>query len=201
MKLKKKKKQELYSGIHNNILDKPYNKQSLQHQFYRTLYKNRDILKINFDNIKIFSVVRNPYNRIISDMLWWGKYRDKNNIFEKNPLPRIKKDFTPEQVYDIIVNSYINRTDLDNHNEPQYKFLCDDNMNLIPSIKIFKCETLNETNDEINEFIRQNINIKRKNVNKNYLSFLNDKSINIINEKYKRDFELFGYEMIIPEKH
>ena len=43
-------------------------------------------------------------------------------------------------------------------------------MNLIPS-KVFKCETLNETNNEINEFIRQNINIKRKNVNKNWLSF------------------------------
>ena len=56
------------------------------HQYYTTIYEFRDKLDVNFDNIKIFSVVRNPYDRIISDLFW-------------NRL--IKKDFTANQVYDI----------------------------------------------------------------------------------------------------
>ena len=52
------------------LLDLPYNKKSLQHQFYTTLYQFKNKLNINFDNIKIFSVVRNPYDRIISDLFW-----------------------------------------------------------------------------------------------------------------------------------
>ena len=62
--------QSLYSSKTNKLLDLPYNKKSLQHQFYTTLYQFKNKLNINFDNIKIFSVVRNPYDRIISDLFW-----------------------------------------------------------------------------------------------------------------------------------
>jgi len=55
----------------NNILEYPYNTISLQHQYYSTLYKYRDKLGINFNDIKIFSIVRNPYNRIISDLFFF----------------------------------------------------------------------------------------------------------------------------------
>lgn len=106
-------------GRKNTLLDFPYNQKSLQHLFYTTIYKFRDKLNINFDNIKIFTIVRNPYDRIISDLFWFNL---------------IKKDFTAAQVYNIIKNNYLDRDDLDNHNEPQYKFIVDENSELIKDI-------------------------------------------------------------------
>jgi len=178
--IKKLTNQTLYSGRTNRLLPSPYNKTSLQHQYYTTLYEFKDILKINFDNIKIFSVVRNPYDRIISDLFWHRL---------------IKKNFNSEQVYNVIKNNYLNRDDLDNHNKPQYKYITDENMEIIKDIKIFKTEILNETSHEINNYLGFNINIKRDNVNKNYSKYLNKKSIALINDFYKKDFELFNYKL------
>ena len=172
-------KQSLYSGYSNSLLNSPYNKKSLQHQFYTTIYKFKDKLNINFDNIKIFSIVRNPYDRTISDLFW---------------LKLIKKDFTAEQVYNTIKNNYLDRDDLDNHNKPQYKFITDENSELIKNIKIFKTETLNKLNNELNKFLGFNINIKQNDVNKDYSRYLNENSISLINDFYKKDFQLFNYE-------
>lgn len=182
-KIKRKYSQTLYSKSTNYLLDHPYRKKSLQHQFYTTLYKFKNKLNIDFNNIKIFAVVRNPYDRIISDLFWYKL---------------INKESSDEEVYNIIKNNYLSRDDLDNHNEPQYKFVTDDDCNLIPNIKIFKCELLNETNDELNKFLGFDIDITHNEGNKNYSKYLNNNSISLINEKYKKDFELFDYNLIQP---
>lgn len=172
--------QTLYSSERkNNLLDYPYNNASLQHQFFRTLYKFRNRLNINFNKIKVFTVVRNPYDRLVSDLFWFKK---------------IEKNFTPDQVYYVIKYNYLNEKNLDNHTEPQYKFITDQNLKLIPGIKIFKCETLNESNKELNHFLGFNIDIRKENVNKNYSKYLNNKSISLINNIYKKDFEFFNYD-------
>merc|ERR1711991_721840 len=131
------------------------------------------------DNIKIFSVVRNPYYRIISD-LFWHKL--------------IEEDFDSDQVYDVIRNNYLHRNDLDNHNIPQYKFITDENLELVKNIKIFKTENLNESNKEIANFTGVNINIYKKITKKDLSKYLNKKSIYLINNFYKKDFELFNYK-------
>ena len=180
--LKKKYEQNLYNNkIGNNLLDTPFNNSSLQHQFYSTIYKYRDILNVNFDKIKIFSIVRNPYNRVISDLFWY-------RLIEEN--------FTKNQVFNIIKNKYLYRNDLDNHNLPQYKFITDENLNLYKNIKVFKTENLNENNNELNEYLDVDIDIKRKNVNRNYMKYLNKKSISLINTFYDIDFKLFNYDKI-----
>ena len=176
--LKKIYEESLFNQ-NRTLLDPPYNKIYLQHQFYTTIYKFKDKLDVNFDNIKIFSVVRNPYDRIMSDLFWWKK---------------IEKDFTSEEVYNVIKNQYLDKDNLDNHNMPQYKFITDNNCELIKNIKLFKTETLNESNDELNNFLGFNINIKKKDVNKDYSKYLNKESIYLINNFYKKDFELFNYK-------
>ncbi len=137
-------------------------------------------MNVNFDNIKIFSVVRNPYDRIISDLFWFKL---------------IKKDFTTEKVYNVIKNNYLYRDNLDNHNKPQYKFIVDENSELIKNIKIFKTETLNESNNDLSKFVGCNINIRKQGVNKDYSNYLNKDSISLINTFYKKDFELFNYKL------
>ena len=177
--IEKLAKQTLYSSYTNTLLDFPFNKKSLQHQFYTTIYQFRDKLNVNFDNIKIFSVVRNPYDRIISDLIY---------------LKLIQTNFTAQQVYDTIKNNYLYRDDLDNHNQPQYKFIVDENSELIKNIKIFNTETLNQSNDNLNNFLGFNINIKQNRV-KDYSKYLNKDSISLINTFYKKDFELLNYKL------
>tara|TARA_B100001250_G_scaffold398471_1_gene406706 strand:+ start:100 stop:828 length:729 start_codon:yes stop_codon:yes gene_type:complete len=211
----KSRKRTLHTIFRNDLLPEPYKNISLQHQFYTTIYENRTILDINFDKIKIFTIVRNPYDRIISDLFWLGEIhaeaeRERRrgagrragaaaraaraDRFKEFKVMKNKK-ITPEQVYNLIKNIYINNNKLDNHNQPQYKFITDKNCNLIPNIKIFKTEQLNKSNHNINQFLGFNIHIRRNNVNKDYSRYLNKKSISLINDFYKKDFELFDYKM------
>lgn len=177
--LKTKYTQSLYTGNKNTILPSPYNSISLQHQTYNTLYKYKDKCGIKFDNIKIISFVRNPYDRTISDLLW---YKLININTHKN------------EVYEILKNKFLFRTDLDNHNLPQYKFITDDNENIISNINIFKTEELNEKNKEIQKCIGCKVNNVKNNANKDYSKFLNKESIELINSIYGKDFELFDYK-------
>lgn len=180
--IKKKYKQSLYNLTSNKnfLLKKPFNNSSLQHLFYTTIFKFQKELNIDFKNIKIFSVVRNPYDRIISDLFWFKL---------------INPDFSSDKVYNIIKNKYLNRCDLDNHNKPQYKFITNDNDELVENIKIFKTENLNDSVKSMSQFLGFDINIIKDNVNKNYDKYLNKDSISLINNFYKKDFELFGYKM------
>lgn len=166
----------------NELLDPPHNNCSPQHLFYSIIYQFREKLNIDFSSIKVFTIVRNPYDRIISDLFWF-KF--------------IKPNFTQEQVYNVIKNDYLNKCNLDNHNIPQYKFVTNENCELVKNIKIFKTETLNESNDDLNNFLGFDINIKKQNINKNYSQYLNNDSISLINNFYKKDFELFDYQIKI----
>jgi len=164
----------------NDILDPPFNKISLQHQYYSTLYKYREKLNINFDNVKVFCCIRNPYDRVISDLFWFGL---------------IKKDASHETIKQTLLNNYLYRDDLkiDGHNCPQYKYISDENGKIIPNILIFKCEELNKSNKELCEFLDLDVNLVRDNVNKDYSKYLNNEIIEIINEFYKKDFEMFNF--------
>ena len=186
MKIKNINNKFLYSGGTNNILPTEKLKNiPLQHLTYNTIYKYRDLLNIDFnDKLKIFTVVRNPYDRIISDLSWYRL---------------IKKKESPKIVYNKI-KQFIKESPqkYQNHNIPQYKFLIDKNNNIVKTIKILKFENLKE--ELINYgLIRFNIHMQKNRIikkSKNYMSYLNEDSITLINEYYKKDFELFGYKML-----
>lgn len=172
----------------NDLLPCPYDKISLQHQLLETIYKYKKLCSIKFDdNLKIIAIVRNPYKRIVSDLFHFSL---------------INKNSTQSEVYDII-KEYLDREDLDNHNIPQYKFVLDDNNNLANNIKVFKNERLDKDNFEINKFLKCRLNLKiKRNKNRHevnekyYLSYLNRQSIEMINNFFKKDFELFKYNMM-----
>ena len=116
-------------GVDNNI--------SLQHQLYRDLYKNREGYGVAFDRtLKIITIVRNPYERIISDLFW---------------KQLISVSSTPDEVYNTI-QIYVadlhstGGSSYDNHNLHQFEFVLDwDNDNaLAQDIVILKTESLTE---------------------------------------------------------
>jgi hypothetical protein len=169
--------EKLYSNTGGNIILPDQLKLiSLQHLTYNNIYKYKHLLNITFDeNLKIITIVRNPYNRIISDLFWW-KFIDKSS--------------NKTTVFNVI-KEYIFKENLDNHNIPQYKFVIDENNNLIKNIKIFKTETLTE---ELKNYGL--LYYEGNSETKNYFDYLNEDSIKLINIFYKKDFELFNYDYI-----
>ena len=166
----------LWSNL--NIFPEPnLNKISLQHQTYQTIYKYRELLEIEFnDKLKKLAFVRNPYDRIVSDIFW----------FEFNT-----ETDSQEEIYDTIRHHYFGRDDLDNHNVPQYKFVTDENEKLIPDITLLKMENLTEGLQKYGF-----TDYEGPSQSNSYMKYLNKDSIRIINLFYKKDFEMFGYPMI-----
>lgn len=157
--------------------DKPEINSSLQHLTYNTIITYKDFFKIDTNNIQIISIVRNPYNKIISDLFY---------------LKKINITSSKEEVYDII-QTYL-KQNYDNHSTPQYKFITYDTGQLIENIQILHTETLN---DNMIKLGYKDFNIKM-NMNPdfvNYDDYLNINSINLINTIYKKDFEIFNYNI------
>ena len=152
---------------------------SLQHITYKQMVKYNKVFNIDFDKIKIIAIVRNPYERIVSDLFFWHK---------------ITINSSKEEVFHKIIK-YLASTSLDNHNMPQHNFLRDANKNIVANIQLLKTENL--TTDMIGlgftDFNRIDNNNPRK---VNYYNYLNYKSIKIINQFYHLDFKLFNYNKI-----
>jgi hypothetical protein len=159
-----------------------YNHTSMQHLTYENLYKMRKDLLIDFESskLKIIASVRNPYDRILSDMFY-------------NAL--ISPNTTPEYVFEAM-KIYLSKDCYDSHNHPQHTFVTK-NGKLIENITIMKQENLTE---EMKKNGYSDFNVwKNKTFNGfevNYRNYLNEDSIKLINTVFEKDFELFGYEMM-----
>ena len=155
---------------------------SAQHLTYNTIFTLKDKFNVNFSDstLKIITIVRNPYNRIISDLFWYKK---------------ININSTTIEVYNIIKN-YIKLNNLDNHNIPQYLFLIDAIGKINNNIVIFKTENLN--NYMINYGFKDfNLNEHKNSINNiNYIDYLNKDSIELINDFYENDFIYFDYDKL-----
>lgn len=157
---------------------------SYQHQTYMILKQNKDILDINFDNLTIITIVRNPYERLISHLFY---------------LSCIPQDATPKKVYNTIKRIFdiYKGNDMlhDNHIKPQYLFLLDETGEINKNIKILKTENLDNMMHEhgYSDFNRKHNTNKYNISNTDYMKFLNDDSIFLINTFYDRDFTYFGY--------
>jgi hypothetical protein len=185
--LKTKSRQTLYSTQNEgNILFKKYNIQvsSLQHLTYKEIYKYRQLLNVNLNNdLKIITIVRNPYERTISDLFFYNLINENTN---RNDVFEALKQFLFSSNYD-------------SHNKPQYKFILDNNNKIIKNITIVRSENLTSDlkNYGFSDFdSRFKYNTNNKCDKKNYYDFLNKNSIFLINNFFKKDFKLFNYNVI-----
>ena len=174
---------------------------SLQHFTWIEIRKYKDIL---FDNAvsksvtsnilshrnghKIITIVRNPYDRIISE-LFFIKLLNPNTV-------------TQQSVYLQLVQYFNSTSTFDNHKLPQYLFLVDENGNMPEGIIIFKTETLTEQMHQhgftdFSENLNITVNCKiNPATSTKYAALLNSQSIKLINEYYAKDFEMFHYPLL-----
>ena len=173
------------SHLLSNNLEIRVNNHSLQHMTYMELYQNREYFDINFDKIKIITVVRNPYDRIMSDL-----------FFYKIAL----KDNNSDEIEEIIKKYLNNHSLYDNHKLPQYKFLISNEITKVinPNIIILKSENLNQDMENLGfkEFKNFCSCSNKTEINKDYSKYLNTNSIKMINQYYRLDFYYFKYNMI-----
>lgn len=165
--------------------NRTYDSIHFQHLLYSKIKKHNECFQVNFNNLTVITCVRNPYNRIISDLLY---------------LKLINKDSTPEEVYLVIKDNYLLNENIliyDNHTLPQYMFVLDTDGTIVKDIKILHTEHLKHNMELLgyNDF-NNNENVCSEVNSKNYLKFLNIDSIKLINQHYAKDFEYFNYDMI-----
>jgi hypothetical protein len=151
---------------------------SYQHCTYRELLINADKFKIDFnDKLKKISIVRNPYERLISDLYW-------NKI--------INNMSTPMDIENGIKEYFKNEYFYDNHKLPQYDMIKNITNKIDDDIIILRTESLTDDMhkigfDDFHEY-------ENKTPNKQtHINFLTEESKNMIYEYYKIDFDSFGY--------
>jgi hypothetical protein len=157
-------------------------KSSLTHMTYNEIIENHKILDIDLENIKIITIVRNPYERIMSDLFYYKL---------------IKSESSKEEVCDII-KKYLVSDKYDNHNIPQYKYITNEKEEIIQNIHILRIESLINDMKKIGyeDFnVYENVNPNKV----NYYSYLNNETIENINNFYNLDFILFDYKKITRE--
>jgi hypothetical protein len=154
------------------------NERSLQHFTYKEILQHKQYF--HFDIKTILISVRNPYDRMISEMFW---------------NQRINLDSTPNEVADAIYEYLYVDTDIrDNHKLPQSDFCLDLNGNMLENIQIVKTETLERDmfSYQYTDF-NLHMNICKSGKYVDYKKYLNHRSLQMIQTYYGKDFEMFGY--------
>ena len=144
--------------------------------------KHADIHRIKhnfpelYNNYRKFTIIRNPYDKMVS----WYFYL-KRNLGEHNKVLEFN-----EWIKD--PSKFWHVDDPISYLKPQYEWIDD-------TVVLIKYENLNK---ELNQFFDKEIElpITNKSNHDHYLKYYNRESLDIIYDKYKKDFKKFNYKKL-----
>jgi hypothetical protein len=138
--------------------------------------------KHGFENYFKFTIVRNPWDRLLSNYF----YRKKGNRVQDLSF---KKWITNSQDGNYSFENCLSR-------HTQLDWISDENEEVVVDF-IGRFENLQEDFDIICDKIgipQQQLPHKKKGKHKSYIEYYNDKMKQIVAEKYAKDIEHFGYK-------
>jgi len=155
-----------------------------------------------FDGYRRLSVVRDPYQRVISDYRWRlalgpdnpGSIPADYDSFAQfvRSIPADLDTGWREQ----ILEADRSHANLLIHLRPQHHYLCGDEGRIDPSVKVVRFEDLPSAFDAALEpWGVENRGIRGP-VVRDLASSFDNETLQIVNETYRRDFEVFGYAML-----
>jgi hypothetical protein len=173
------------NGKNELLFDRFLLNRSLQH--LTALELKRKLGNV-FNSYYKFSIVRNPFDRLLSEYYW-------------TPIPNIgykygktKSEFL-DYVRNIVKKQLYFQNNYNDHFIPQYMFLCNRRGKLLID-NLFKYEDL----DFVKDYLKKKLNIERKFPHLNKTSeektkdYWSESEKEKIYDLYKNDFILFGYE-------
>jgi len=169
----------------------------------------------NINVEQFFAFTRNPYDRFLSGYFYCLELNilkfilrsikftfntnfviDEEIEYSKDTLLLYSKDEFKEKlkIFIKIIKELYDNNNLMNNTifKPQYTFVVDENINIPTDIKIYKLEDYLPGSEAESFFKFENFNLKRY----NYSDYYDDECLSIINEVYKKDFELLDYDKI-----
>ena len=188
------------SFIKNNVNDGFETLYPLMHYTLSQVIEVASQSNIQVDNSwNLFSIVRNPYYKFLSELFFVGEIP---LIHHYHTIPnQIDKDRLVNESIDLYFDSRHNTTFHSNHSLPQYKFF--ENVEL--NYKIFKFEDglpniMSKLGFNIEGEFPHRLNMFHiLGVPKpNYKDVFTPYLVEVVNERYQKDFEIFGYNMLSP---
>ena len=166
-----------------------------QHFTYLQL---KDTLNINWSDYHAFSVVRNPYQRFVSE------YKYRKAVFR---VSKCKKD-DPGSFLQFIKKLDLEKSariqEFDGHLETQSSFLKNKKGKIEKSIEVFKFEELDKCWEALESktgvSYKEDYWSRKSKYDVPYQNFYTPKTKSIIYNFYKEDFKNFGYSPNLPKK-
>ena len=145
-----------------------------------------------YKNYRKFAIVRNPYDRMVS---WFSYLKEsaENSGFDMSLMyPTEFNEWIKDPFKYWLPHGKLN---IDENGKYSLRFLECQHTWVDNTVTILKYEDLEQ---ELNNFFKEKINLPIINKSKrdDYMEYYNQKTLNIVYERYKEDFEKFNYKKL-----